>query len=84
MADKKVVIYSTPTCPYCAKTREYLSQKQIHFTDYNVAADRDKARELIDKTKQMGVPAIIIDDKDIVIGFDPQRLDELLSPQGKK
>ena len=84
MADKNVVIYSTPTCPYCKKTKDYLSQKKISFTEYNVAADRDKAREMMEKTRQMGVPAVIIDDKDIVIGFDPEKLDELLSPKSKK
>ena len=84
MADKNVVIYSTPTWPYCKKAKEYLSQKKIQFTDYDVATDRDKAMEMMEKTKQMGVPAIIIDDKDIVIGFDPAKLDELLSPKDKK
>ena len=84
MADKNVVIYSTPTCPYCKKTKDYLSQKKISFTEYNVAADRDKAREMMEKTRQMGVPVVIIDDKDIIIGFDPEKLDELLSPKSKK
>ena len=43
-----------------------------------MAADRDAAKEMMEKTKQMGVPAIIIDDKDIVVGFDPDKLNELL------
>lgn len=43
-----------------------------------MAADREAAKEMIEKTKQMGVPAIIIDDKDIVIGFDRTKLSELL------
>jgi hypothetical protein len=33
---------------------------------------------MIEKTKQMAVPTIIIDDSDIVIGFNTARLDELL------
>ncbi len=32
----------------------------------------------------MAVPAIIIDDRDIVIGFNPAKLDELLPPEEKK
>lgn len=43
-----------------------------------MAVDRDAAKEMIEKTKQMGVPVIIIDDKDIVIGFNQNRLNELL------
>ena len=79
MTDKKVVVYSTPTWPYCAKVKEYLSQKGHSFEDYDVSADRDAARAMIEKTKQMAVPAIIIDDKDIVIGFNQAKLDELLA-----
>jgi glutaredoxin len=45
-----------------------------------VASDRDAARDMVEKTKQMMVPVIIIDDKDIVLGFSPAKLDELLSP----
>ena len=78
MADKKVVIYSTPTWPFCKRAKEYLSQKGVSYVDYDVAADRDKAKEMIEKTKQMGVPVIIIDDE-IVVGFNQAKLDELLS-----
>ena len=44
MADKKVVIYSTPTCPYCKRAKDYLSRKGIPYTDINVAQDREKPR----------------------------------------
>jgi glutaredoxin len=44
-----------------------------------VSKDRDAAREMIEKSKQMAVPVIIIDDKDIVAGFNQSKLDELLS-----
>jgi glutaredoxin-like YruB-family protein len=78
MADKKVVIYSTPTCPYCKRAKEYLNQKGIPFTEYDVAADRDKAREMIEKSKQMGVPVILVDDE-VIVGFNQAKLDSLLS-----
>lgn len=58
--------------------KEYLSENNIAYQEHNVAADRDAAKEMIEKTHQMGVPVIIIDDKDIVIGFDRSRLSELL------
>ena len=78
MADKKVVVYSTPTCPYCRRAKEYLSRKGISYTDINVAADRAKAKEMIEKSGQMGVPVILVDDK-VVVGFNQMHLDELLS-----
>ena len=78
MADKEVIIYSTPTWPYCTKVKEFLSNNNVKYLEHNVAADREKAKEMIEKTQQMGVPVIVIDDKDIVIGFDQAKLSELL------
>jgi len=78
MADKKVVIYSTPTCPYCKRAKDYLSQKGIPYVDYNVAQDRDKAKEMIQKSGQMGVPVITID-SEIIVGFNQAQIDKLLS-----
>ncbi len=78
MADKTVVVYSTPTCPYCKRVKDYLTQKGVAFSDYNVAEDREKAKEMIDKSKQMGVPVIVID-SDVVVGFNQAKLDSLLA-----
>ena len=78
MADKKVVIYSTPTCPYCKRAKEYLSRKGISYTDIDVAQDREKAREMTQKSGQMSVPVIIIGDE-IVVGFNQVLLDKLLA-----
>ena len=46
--------------------------------EHNVAADRDKAQEMIKKSGQMGVPVITIGDE-IVVGFNQAKLDELLA-----
>ena len=78
MADKKVVIYSTPTWPYCKRAEEYLSRKGVSFVNYDVSVDRDKAREMIQKSGQMGVPVITIDGE-VVVGFNQAVLDKLLS-----
>jgi len=78
MADKKVVIYSTPTCPYCHRAKEYLKEKEIDFTDYNVAEDRARTEEMINKSGQMGVPVIIVDGE-IMVGFNQALLDKLLA-----
>ena len=78
MVDKKVVIYSTPTCPYCKRAKDYLSRKGIPFVDRNVAVDRDAAKEMIQKSGQMGVPVITIDNE-IMVGFNQTLLDKLLS-----
>ncbi|MFB0559278.1 MAG: glutaredoxin family protein [Dehalococcoidales bacterium] len=78
MTDKKVVIYSTPTCPFCKRAKDYLSRKGIAYVDYNVAQDRERAKEMIQKSGQMGVPVITIDNQ-VIVGFNQTVLDELLS-----
>ncbi len=78
---RKVEIYSTASCHFCYMAREFLTTNNIPFTDYNVGTDTTKRTEMIDKSGQMGVPVIIIDDKDVVIGFDRNALTKLLGIQ---
>ena len=75
---KNIVVYSTTTWPWCFRAKEYLSKKGVSFTDYNVGADREKAKEMIQKSGQMGVPVIIIGDE-IIVGFNQAKIDELLA-----
>jgi glutaredoxin 3 len=78
MAGKIVVIYSTPTCPWCKRAKDYLTRKGIAYTEYDVAADRAKAREMIQKTGQMSVPVIEVDGQ-VVVGFNESQLDKMLA-----
>jgi glutaredoxin 3 len=78
MADKKVVVYSTQTWPWCHRAKEYLSQKGIEYEDYDVGTDREKAMEMVQKSGQMGVPVIIIDGQ-VVVGFNQGMIDKLLA-----
>ncbi|MFA6382394.1 MAG: glutaredoxin domain-containing protein [Candidatus Buchananbacteria bacterium] len=74
---KKITIYSLPTCPYCLRLKAYLNERKIEYTDYDVADDETKAKEMIDKSGQMGVPVIEINGK-IIVGFDKEALDKEL------
>ena len=65
----KVVIYSTPTCHYCDKAKEFFKENGIQYTEYNVKEDLARRKEMVDKSGQMGVPVILIDDL-VVTGFD--------------
>ena len=74
---KNVVVYSTPTCPYCIRAKQFLTENGIVFENYDVASNQEKAEELIEKSGQMGVPVIDIDGE-IVVGFDKERIKKLL------
>jgi glutaredoxin-like YruB-family protein len=73
----KVTIYSTPTCPWCNKAKEYFKSKNIEFEDIDVSADYDKALEMIKKSGQQGVPVIDINGK-IIIGFNVAAIEKAL------
>ncbi len=74
--DKQVTIYSTPTCHFCQMTKEFLKERNVPYTEHNVASDLEKRQEMIQKSGQMGVPVILIDDE-IIVGFDKQKLESL-------
>ena len=71
--DKHITIYSTPTCHFCHMAKDFLNEKGIPFTDFNVAADAAKRQEMIQLTGQLGVPVIVINDS-IMVGFDRDKL----------
>ena len=73
----EIKVYSTPTCPYCKMAKTYLDEKGIKYQDFDVTQDAAAKDEMIEKSGQMGVPVITVDGE-LVIGFDRERLDNLL------
>jgi glutaredoxin 3 len=72
-----VKVFSTQSCPWCAKTKAFLKEHKIKFKDIDVGKDAKAAQEMIKKSGQQGVPVIDIDGE-IIVGFDEDRLKELL------
>ncbi len=72
-----IKIYTTPTCPWCKKTKEFLKENKIKFKEIDVASDKKAAKEMIEKSGQMGVPVIEID-KQLIVGFDEDKLKKAL------
>lgn len=73
-----VKVYSTPFCSYCVTLKAFLNEHSIEFEDIDVSVNKKAAQEMIRKTEQTGVPVIEIDDQ-IVIGFDRDKISELLN-----
>jgi len=78
MTTQSVTIYSTPSCHFCHAAKEFFDANKVQYTDYNVASDLEKRKEMIEKSGQMGVPVIVVGNE-IVVGFDEGRLHELLA-----
>lgn len=72
-----ITVYTTPSCPYCVKAKQWLDEHGYDYTEHNVAEDKEKAKEMIQRTGQRGVPQILVDDQSIV-GFQPQKLQQAI------
>lgn len=70
---KDVKIYSTPTCPWCIRTKQFLKDNNIVFNDVDVSSDRQAAEEMVQKSGQMGVPVLDIEGE-IIVGFDREKI----------
>lgn len=72
-----VKIYSTPSCVYCKTLKSYLTSKNIAFSDIDVSSDEKELDRMVKVSGQMGVPVVEIDNN-VIVGFDKQKIDELL------
>ena len=73
----RIVLFTTPSCPWCRAVKTYLRQKGFRFREVDVSKDPDAARDMIRRTGQRGVPVLLIGNRPIV-GFDREKIDKLL------
>ena len=81
-----VTIYTTQTCGYCKAAKEFMQTNNVEYNEIDVSTDRDKAREMIEKSGQMGVPVILVEndgEEEMIIGFDQSRLATALGIQNE-
>lgn len=74
----QVKVYSTPTCPWCKRTKQFLDENKIPYQNFDVASDKAARDEMVSKTSQLGVPVVDIDG-DILVGFDEKWLRQKLN-----
>ncbi|MDD5059542.1 MAG: glutaredoxin domain-containing protein [Candidatus Omnitrophica bacterium] len=70
---KSIKVYTTPTCPWCIRVKNFLRDNKINFQNFDVSSDQSAADEMVKKSGQMGVPVIDIDGQ-IIVGFDQERI----------
>lgn len=75
--DKIVKVYSTTTCPYCIRAKQFLRENNITYEDIDVSSDQAAADDMIRKSGQMGVPVLDIGGE-IIVGFDKERIKQAL------
>jgi len=70
---KTVKVYSTPTCPWCIRTKQFLKDNNVTFENIDVSTNQSAAEEMIQKSGQMGVPVLDIEGE-IIVGFDKEKI----------
>ena len=73
----KVKIYSTSTCPWCVKTKEFLKAHNVRYEDVNVGEDEKARNEMFEKSGQFGVPVTDVNGT-IIVGYDKEALKKAL------
>jgi len=76
-----ITVYTSPGCGYCHMLMQYLSGRNIDFTERNIAEDKDALDWVANTVGQLATPVTDIDGT-IVLGFDRERIDAAL--QAKK
>ena len=72
-----ITLYSTPSCTYCRKAKDYFKQNRIPFSEYDVSRDQRRADEMVRKSGQMGVPVIDLNGR-IIVGFNQPEIEKAL------
>jgi len=62
---------------YCNMAKDFFKEHDVEYEAFDVSTDAEKRKEMVEKSGQMGVPVILIDDE-IITGFDKAKLTKLL------
>ena len=74
---KSVKVYSTATCPWCIRAKQFLKENNIDFQNIDVSSNQQAVDELMQKSGQMGVPVLDIEGE-IIVGFDKEKIKQSL------
>ena len=72
-----ITLYTTPTCSFCHKAKDFFRKNHVRFTEHNIARDQRRADEMMRKSGQMGVPVIDINGK-VIVGFNQPEVEKAL------
>ena len=74
-----VKVYSFESCPWCSKVKKYLDSKGIEYEVRDIELSQEAAQECQKISGDTMVPVMTPDGKNYVVGFDKQKVDELLA-----
>ena len=69
----QIKIYTTLTCPWCNKLKEWLKENKYEFEELIITDESEYRDALLEKTGQIGIPVIEVGEK-IIVGFNLEEL----------
>jgi glutaredoxin-like YruB-family protein len=75
-----VTVFSTSSCPWCVKAKDFLSSLNVVFEAIDVGVDREAAKEVVQKTRQRGVPVVKVGER-YIVGFDQEAIKSALKEE---
>jgi len=72
-----VIVYSIPACKFCKSVKKLLDELKVAYSDVDVSTDREAQREMVEKSGQVGVPVVVVDDE-VMVGYDRKKLKKKL------
>ena len=72
-----ITLYVTPISPACHQVRDFMNQRNLEYTVFDVSSDPLALREMVRISGQHDVPVIVIGER-VIVGFDHASLNRLL------
>ena len=83
MPPVRILFFTQPGCLSCELMRMLLEAKEVAFEERDISIDREARREMTEQLDSTETPTLVIisgETTEVIVGFDPVRLDQLLDP----
>jgi glutaredoxin 3 len=80
----RLVVYTTGYCPACRMAKAWMNDHAVSYEERRVDSDESARRELLGLHKGSVVPTFLVDNDEVLVGFDTQgaRLTQSLQKHG--
>ncbi len=83
MTSIRILFFTQPGCLSCELMRMFLEAKEVSFEERDISTDREARREMTEQLDSTETPTLVVisgETTEVIVGFDPVRLDQLLDP----
>lgn len=82
-ASPRILLYTQPGCISCDLMRIYLEARELTWEEQDISKDAEARRVMTEDLDSDQTPTVVVIGRgtpEVVVGFDPERLDQVLDP----